>query len=125
MSRFVVFGNTLDGFDIQRGRHVIDHSIQKRLDTLVLESSSSKNGNKIEVKSSLTNKFLQGGDIWFFSLEVCHEHILVLLHSNFDELLVPLLSLGLELVIHERNVVTLIKRNTIILRHQDPLHAKQ
>mmetsp|Transcript_132112 Transcript_132112/g.381949 ORF Transcript_132112/g.381949 Transcript_132112/m.381949 type:complete len:468 (-) Transcript_132112:328-1731(-) len=110
---FSVFGNTSDGQNIKGRRHVVNDSIQQRLDSLVLKGSSGQNGNKVQVESTLSDQLLESGHIWFLSLQVCHENVLILLHCSFNKLVMPFLCLGLQFVVDKRDIIAFIKGDDI------------
>mmetsp|Transcript_13797 Transcript_13797/g.29364 ORF Transcript_13797/g.29364 Transcript_13797/m.29364 type:complete len:399 (-) Transcript_13797:249-1445(-) len=107
----IVLLNTFNGLNLNGTGEVVDNSIQKRLDTLVLKGGSSEHWNETEVEGSLPQQLLEGVHIRLISLQVFHKSILVLLNSQLHQLLPPLRSLRLEFIVHQRLVIALIKRN--------------
>ena len=109
----VVQGGTGDGIDVEGGGHVVDDGVEEGLDALVLEGGSGEDGDEGRVEGALADEALEGVDVRLLSLEVCHEDVLVELDGDLDELLAPLLGLGLELVVDEVDVVALVEGDAV------------
>mmetsp|Transcript_17040 Transcript_17040/g.30531 ORF Transcript_17040/g.30531 Transcript_17040/m.30531 type:complete len:528 (-) Transcript_17040:940-2523(-) len=115
-----VLGFSLDGFDLGRGRQVVDDGVEQRLHALVLESSSEEDRHESEIERSLADELLEGCLIRLFAFEVLLHGIVVHLNGGLDKLLAVLFGLFL---VFSRDFALLEAGAEVLVLPDDALHT--
>ena len=87
---------TLNVGNIQRGRQVVDHSIQHGLNAAVLECGTAEHRECLAVDGQLANTSLELINREFFTFEVLLHEFLAGLGNSLDQLCAVLFSLSLQ-----------------------------
>ena len=88
-----VFQVTLDGRDIQRGRQVVDNSIQHQLYAFVLISGTAQNREEFRRADALTDRRFDFRNRWLFAFQYLHHQFIIVIGCFFDQLRPQLLRL--------------------------------
>ena len=76
----------LDGRDVERGRQVVDHSVQQRLDTLVLERGATDHCGEGVGQHAMSNGRLELLDGGLDALEIQLHQFIIMLGDGLDHL---------------------------------------
>ena len=89
--------DALDRRDVERARQVVDDRVEQGLHALVLERRAAEHGHDLAAHRRGAHAVAQvvGGDL--LVADVLLEHVLVELADDVDELVAPVLGVGLEL----------------------------
>ena len=102
--------HALDGGDVGRSRHILDHGIQKLLNAFVAVSGAAAYRDRGTLAGCLSQSSLQLLSGGLFTLQVFHHQIIVQLADLLDQLGVVQLCLVLHILrdVNDRDVLALV-----------------
>ncbi len=115
----------LGGFDrghVEGRGEKIDHTVQERLNTLVLERRAAQDRDEAESASALANAGLNLFNRRLMTFEIGFKKLLVFLHRHIDKLGVELLGLLLQIV---GNVGLFVVGAEILFPPDETFHGDQ
>ena len=109
-------------FGIERRGQIIDHRIQQRLDTFILECSSNHNRKQLQSNRRLAERLLQFIRGNCFAFQKFMENLVVVFGNGFHQLRMERLRLFLQL---GGNLNRLVSRANRLIRPDHSLHRDQ